>query len=93
VNERVGDLKVEMFNSGKVLIFHATGITPIFISQTVVGPQMPSLTYLSVFLNDAARLAAWTEFRPHPDWKVLSTEKKYLGTVSRIDKYVLVAKP
>jgi len=93
VNERVGDLKVEMFNSGEVPIFHATGITPIFISQTVVGPQMPSLTYLSVFPNDAARLAAWTAFRAHPDWKVLSTEKKYLGTVSRIDKYVLVAKP
>jgi len=92
VNERVGDLKVEMFNSGEVPIFYATGITPIFISQTVVGPQMPSLTYLSVFPNDKARLKAWDDFRAHPDWKVLSTEKKYLGTVSRIDKYILVAK-
>ncbi len=93
VNERVGDLKVEMFNSGEVPIFNATGITPIFISQTVVGPQMPSLTYLSLFPSDAARLKAWNDFRAHPDWKVLSAETKYLGTVSRIDKYVLVAKP
>ncbi len=93
VNDRVGELKVEMFNSGEVPIFNATGITPIFISQTVVGPQMPSLTYLSVFPNDAARLKAWDAFRAHPDWKVLSAEKKYLGTVSRIDKYVLIAKP
>jgi hypothetical protein len=93
VNERVGDLKVEMFNSGEVPIFYATGIIPVFISQTVVGPQMPSLTYLSVFPNDEARLKAWDAFRAHPDWKVLSAEKKYLGTVSRIDKYVLVAKP
>jgi hypothetical protein len=88
--ERLGQLKVEMFNSGEVPIFYATGITPIFISQTVVGPQMPSLTYLSVFPNDAARLKAWDTFRAHPDWKVLSAEKKYLGTVSRIDKYILV---
>jgi hypothetical protein len=93
VNERVGDLKVEMFNSGEVPIFYATGITPVFISQTVVGPQMPSLTYLSVFPSDQARLKAWDDFRAHPDWKVLSAEKKYLGTVSRIDKYILVAKP
>ncbi|MGV3484076.1 MAG: NIPSNAP family protein [Planctomycetaceae bacterium] len=92
-NERLGDLKVDMFNSGEVPIFHATGITPVFISQTVVGPQMPSLTYLSVFANDAARLKAWDDFRANPDWKVLSAEKKYLGTVSRIDKYILVAKP
>ena len=92
-NERLGDLKVEMFNSGEVPIFRATGITPIFISQTLVGPQMPSLTYLSVFPNDAARLKAWDDFRAYPDWKVLSAEKKFLGTVSRIDKYILVAKP
>lgn len=91
--EKLGQLKVDMFNAGEVPIFLATGITPVFISQTVVGPQMPSLTYLSVFPSDEARLKAWDAFRAHPDWKVLSTEKKYLGTVSRIDKYVLVAKP
>jgi len=93
VNERVADLKVEMFNAGEVPIFYATGIIPIFIGQTVIGPQMPSLTYLSMFASNAARLKAWDDFRAHPDWKVLSSEKKYLGTVSRIDKYVLVAKP
>jgi len=93
VNERVGDLKVEMFNNGEVPIFLATGITPIFIAQTVVGPQTPSLTYLSLFPNNDARLKAWGDFLAHPDWKVLSGKKEYQGTVSRIDKYVLVAKP
>lgn len=93
VNERVGDLKVDMFNNGEVPIFHATGITPIFISQTVVGAQMPSLTYLSVFPSNEARLKAWDDFRANPDWKVLSGEAKYQGTVSRIDKYVLAPKP
>ncbi len=92
VNERVGDLKVDMFNNGEVPIFLATGITPIFISQTVVGAQMPSLTYLSVFPSNEARLKAWDAFRAHPDWKVLSGEAKYQGTVSRIDKYVLAPK-
>ena len=93
VNERVGDLKVDMFNNGEVPIFLAVGITPIFISQTVVGTQMPSLTYLSAFPSNEARLKAWDDFRAHPDWKVLSGEAKYQGTVSRIDKYVLAPKP
>ncbi len=92
-NERLGQLKVEMFNAGEVPIFLDSNIQPIFIGQTVVGPQMPSLTYLTVFPNDADRLKAWDTFRAHPDWKVLSANKKYAGTVSRIDKYVLVAKP
>lgn len=86
------DRKVEMFNSGEVPIFLDSGIEPIFIAQTLVGPQMPSLTYLSVYPSDAERLKAWDAFRAHPDWKTLSAEKKYAGTVSRIDKYVLVAK-
>lgn len=85
--------KVEMFNSGELAIFLQCGIQPVFLSETLVGPQMPSLTYLSVYPSDAERLQAWETFRAHPDWKALSSEAKYAGTVSRIDKYVLVAKP
>ncbi|EGF27348.1 NIPSNAP family protein [Rhodopirellula baltica] len=92
-NERLGDLKVEMFNAGEVPIFLDSGIQPIFIGQALVGPQMPSLTYLTVYKNEAAREKAWDAFRAHPDWKVLSKNPRYGGTVSRIDKFVLSAKP
>lgn len=87
--EKLGNLKVDMFNNGEVPIFYDCGIIPIFIGQAVVGGQTPSLTYLSVYPNDEARLEAWKQFRVHPDWKVLSKEPKYAGTVSRIDKYIL----
>ncbi|PHQ35986.1 hypothetical protein CEE69_07255 [Rhodopirellula bahusiensis] len=92
-NERLGDLKVEMFNAGEVPIFLDSGIQPIFIGQALIGPQTPSLTYLTVYKDEAARAKAWDAFRAHPDWKVLSKNKRYGGTVSRIDKFVLSAKP
>ncbi len=92
-NERIGNLKVEMFNSGEVPIFLNVGITPVFIGQCLLGPQMPSLTYLTVYKNEEARQKAWRDFVADADWKVLSKNPKYAGTVSRIDKFVLTAKP
>lgn len=91
-NERLGDLKVDMFNSGEVPIFLDCGIQPIFIGQCILGPQMPSLTYLTTYESEEARLAAWKAFPKHPDWQTLKVVPKYRGTVSHIDKFVLQPK-
>lgn len=92
-NEKLGDLKVHMFNNGEVPIFLSSGIEPIFLGQAVIGPQTPNLTYLTMYPSEAAREQAWKTFRSHPDWQVLKNVKKYQGTVSKIDKFVLQAKP
>jgi hypothetical protein len=92
-NERLGNLKVEMFNSGEVPIFLDCGIRPVFIGQAVVGPYTPNLTYLTSYPSESERLEAWKAFRVHPDWMVLKEVAKYKGTVSKIYKYVLVPKP
>ncbi len=91
-NERIGHLKVEMFNEGEVPIFLDCDITPIFIGQAVVGQYTPNLTYLTMYGSDEARKASWRQFLQHPDWKVLSGVEKYKGTVSKIHKYVLSPK-
>ncbi len=91
-NERLGNLKVEMFNSGEVPIFLACDIQPIFIGQSVVGPYTPNLTYLTMYPSDVARAEAWQAFLVHPDWLTLKEVAKYQGTVSKIHKYVLVPK-
>lgn len=91
-NERIGHLKVEMFNEGEVPIFLDCNITPIFIGQAVVGQYTPNLTYLTMYPNDDARKESWKQFLRHPDWKVLSGVEKYKGTVSKIHKYVLAPK-
>ncbi|MBL6724315.1 MAG: NIPSNAP family protein [Rubripirellula sp.] len=91
-NERLGDLKVEMFNSGEVPIFLDCGIQPVFIGQALVGPFTPSLTYLTVYPSEEKRGQAWQDFRVHPDWQVLKEVEKFKGTVSKIYKYVLSPK-
>lgn len=88
-NERLGDLKVHMFNNGEVPIFLDCGIQPVFIGQALIGPVTPNLSYLTVYPNEEARNKAWVAFRSHPDWLVLKEVAKYKGTVSKIHKYVL----
>lgn len=89
-NERLGDLKVEMFNAGEVPIFLDSGVVPVFMGQALVGDLMPNLTYMTVYENQAAKDQAWKNFVKHPDWKVLSGMEKYKGTVSKIHKINLV---
>ena len=91
--EKFGDLKVDMFNNGEVPIFLDCGIQPVFIGQALIGPQTPNLTYLTTYPSDDARLKAWEAFKVHPDWQVLKVVPKYKGSVSKIDKYVLMPKP
>lgn len=90
--EKIAETKVDMFNSGEVPIFLDCEIQPIFIGKCIAGPQMPSMTYLTTYPSEAARLKSWDAFRAHPDWAKLKVVPKYLNTVSRIDKFVLKAK-
>lgn len=88
--EHYGNLKVEMFNAGEVPIFLDAGVVPVFMGQAVVGDQLPNLTYMTVYPNQAAKDKAWDNFRNHPDWKVLSKVEKYKGSVSTIHKLNLL---
>jgi hypothetical protein len=84
--EKLGTLKVEMFNSGEVPIFLAAGIQPVFMGRAMTGQNTPNLTYMTVFEDMPALEAHWKAFSAHPDWKVLSGVEKYKGTVSKIHK-------
>ncbi len=84
--EKLGDLKVEMFNSGEVPIFLACDVQPVFMGQALIGDKLPNLTYMTVYDNDAARQQAWQRFVAHPDWEKLKAVGKYQGTVSTIHK-------
>jgi hypothetical protein len=92
-SEKYGTLKVEMFNSGEVPIFLATGLQPVFMGRAMAGPNTPNLTYLLVFDDQAAATANWLGFRNHPDWKTLSGVQKYKGTVSKIHQLWLSPRP
>ena len=64
----------ERFSSAEIKIFHRSGIHPILYSQTVFGPNMPNLTYLTPFENLAAREKAWEAFGADPEWAKVRKE-------------------
>jgi hypothetical protein len=84
--ERMGDRKVEMFNSGEVPIFLASNIRPVFMGQALIGDKLPNLTYMTVHDTADERKEAWKKFSSHPDWKALKSVEKYQGSVSKIHK-------
>jgi len=92
-SEKMGMLKVEMFNSGEVPIFLDVGIQPVFMARVIAGPKMPNLTYMTVYDDEADLKESWSKFGPHPGWKKLSGVAKYKGSVSKIHKALLTPRP
>jgi len=88
-NERAGKVKVDMINAGEIEIFRRNGAPAVFAAQTVFGDGLPSLSYMLVFPDLAARDAGWAGFRKDPDWVKLSAEPKYADLVSNISDYIL----
>ena len=74
-SESAAAKKVEMFEGGgEIAIFRRVGITPVFFARDLVGPTLPSLTYMVVFPDMAAREKAWAAFREDEAWvKLRST--------------------
>jgi hypothetical protein len=81
--------KLRMFNAGEVPIFRRAGLTPVFFGETIIGANMPSLTYMITFPNMAARDAAWSRFGQDPEWKTLSADPQYRDNVSAISDIIL----
>lgn len=90
--EKLGELKVEMFNEGEVPIFLEAGIMPVFMGQALVGDMIPNLTYMVAFDDEEAMKAAWPRFVKSDSWKQLSAVAKYKGTVSKNNKSYWTAK-
>lgn len=58
----------ERFAGPEIKIFHRVGVHPILYTSTIVGPNMPNLTYLTPFATLAEREKAWDAFGADPQW-------------------------
>ena len=88
-NER-GRKKVEMFNQGgELAIFARTGMTGVFFGQSVIGSNLPNLTYMLAFPTADDQKNAWDTFRNDPEWKRLSKADEYKEVVSNITNLIL----
>ncbi len=85
-----GKKKIEMFNQGgEIAIFRKTGLKPVFFAETIIGNQMPNLSYMLVFENIESRNKKWDIFRSDPDWLKLKADAQYKDTVSNITDIIL----
>ena len=76
--ERAHRAKVRMFaEMGELEIFRRVGLRPVFFARTLVGPRMPSLVYMLVHENMAAREKSWDAFRNDAEWKKLAATPGY----------------
>jgi hypothetical protein len=77
-NETAGLKKIEMFEKGgELAIFRRVGLAPVFFGRDVVGPRMPSLTYMVAFADMAAREKGWATFGEDPEWVKLRSTPGY----------------
>lgn len=83
--------KVEMFNNGEFEVFKNAGFHPVFFGDTLIGPRMPSLTYMLSLASLDELNAKWDAFRTDPAWKKLSTNPRYSfePIVSNISNLIL----
>jgi hypothetical protein len=58
----------ERFAGPETAIFHRSGVHPVLYADTMVGPNMPNLTYLTPFASLADREKAWDAFGADPEW-------------------------
>jgi hypothetical protein len=83
-NEAKGINKVEMFNSGEIPVMKEVGLSPVFFAQSILGTQLPNLTYMVSGENMEEHKKHWKGFGPNPIWQKLSKDPQYKDNVSGI---------
>ena len=85
-NRERARMKQQMFNAGgEIEIFKRCGMNGVFFGEALVGPKMPSLTYMLAFENEDAEKKGWAAFRNDPAWKKLNADPTYKDTVIQPD--------
>jgi hypothetical protein len=79
----------QRFAGPEIRIFHRLGIRPLFYSETVLGQNMPNLTYLIPFENLAAREKAWDAFAADPEW--VKVRKESIDAHGQISSVIQIA--
>jgi hypothetical protein len=89
-----GRKKIEMFEAaGEIAIFRRVGLTPVFFGRNVIGPRLPSLTYMLVFPDLAARERNWAAFREDPEWLKLRAAPGFSNAEILANIDVLLLRP
>lgn len=75
--------KMAMFNDGEIAVMKDLGMSPVFYGQTIAGPNMPHLRYITGAADLATHLDNWKKFGTHPGWVKLKDDPQYKDNTSR----------
>jgi hypothetical protein len=81
-NEEANQRKVKMFNEAEMAIFDKVGVHPVCYGETLSGPHMPSLMYLTWYKDKESHDASWKAFGSHPDWNAIKGLPEYAHTAT-----------
>jgi len=80
----------DRFSGPEIKIFHRVGIHPILYASTLIGQNIPNLTYLIPFDSLADREKAWSAFAADPEWvKVRKESIDKSGQISSVQNISL----
>jgi hypothetical protein len=90
-NAKAAQRKIRMFNEGEAAIFQRLGMAPVFFGETLVGRNLPNLTYMLSFESMAARDQLWGAFSADAEWQKLRAQPGYADAeiVSNISNAIL----
>lgn len=90
-NVKAAQKKIRMFNEGEAAIFQRLGMAPVFFGETLVGRNLPNLTYMLSFESMATRDKLWGSFGADPEWQKLRAQPGYADAeiVSNISNAIL----
>ena len=90
-NLKAGKRKIKMFDDGEADIFKRLGMNPVFFGETIVGRNLPNLTYMLAFDSLAAREKLWKKFGSDPEWQKLRSNPELADAliVSNISNAIL----
>ena len=88
-NEDAAARKVEMFNTGEIQLMRDVQLGPVMYGETLLGDNVPNLTYMLSASDMTAHKAHWDTFIKHPEWERMKAIKRYEGTVSKITNWFL----
>jgi hypothetical protein len=63
--------KIKMFDDTEIKIFRRAGMLPVFFGETLIGKNMPNLTYMLAYDDWDARDKVWKKFGADPEWQKL----------------------
>ena len=92
-NEDALRRKVKMFNDSEFAIFAEVGLPLVFFGENISGHQMPCLTYLLAFKDQARHQEAWSRFGPHPEWQRITQLPEYANAMNDITRVFLKPLP